>query len=462
MKYPKIFGSRHRVGVIGILNSGKTVFITSLINHVMHHDPAILRLRDGATKIVFDRELGPENAFEKFPYSAYRAEAHKFWPDKTERPSQYQCAVYRTDWHWTRGELSLVDIPGERVSDLLMVDKDYAGWSDWLLEFMSRDREHSYRDLCREYREFLASLGQGGDGPASAEDTARRVVERYSGLLARLALGYRPIVTPSAFVLSPGGVHLGENISKNDFSRCHPGLDARRAFAPLPADFRAKNPEIAKAFAGHYESYREEIAKPLWKMFSSCNELVFLVDIVTLLNANTDMYNGNRELVERIIDILSPGDSFFGVAMRSLWSALSLGHSGISGIQRLAFVATKADLVRREDRPRLEGLLRQMTRGFIDRLQMTRAALACEHLACSAVLSTESLADGRIRGGGPRNGFVLVDMEPPCVPESWPHSWKQGDYRFLGVAPKFPENTSVPPGHIRMDALVDFLLDPIS
>ena len=462
MGYPKIFGSKHRVGVIGILNSGKTVFITSLINHVKDHDPSILRLRDGATRIIFDGELAPEKPFERFPYSIYRAEAHKSWPDKTERPSQYRCTFYRTDWHWTHGELSLVDSPGERVSDLLMVDKDFAGWSDWLLEFMAKDREHSYRDLCREYLDFLVSLGQGGAGPVSAEDARRRIVEKYSGLLVRLALGYRPIVTPSAFVLSPGGVHLGENISRNDFSQCHPGLDAHQAFAPLPGDFRAKNPEVAKAFASHYGAYQEEIARPLWRMFSSCNELVFLVDIITLLNANTDMYNGNRELVERIIDILSPGDSLFGRAMRSLWSGLSFGHSGISGIQRLAFVATKADLVRREDRPRLEGLLRQMTKGFIDRLQMTKSALAFEHLACSAVLSAEALADGRIRGASPRNGLVLSDMEPPRVPESWPHSWKQGDYRFLGVSPKFPENASVPPGHIRMDALVDFLLDPIS
>ena len=60
-----------------------------------------------------------------------------------------------------------------------------------------------------------------------------------------------------------------------------------------------------------------------------------------------------------------------------------------------------------------------------------------------------------------KNGFVLVEMEPPRVPERWPDSWKQGDFLIQGVSPRFPENTSIPPDHIKMDSLVDFLLNDI-
>lgn len=44
-----VFSSKHRIGVIGILNSGKTVVITSLIHHIKYHDPKTLRLPDGGT-----------------------------------------------------------------------------------------------------------------------------------------------------------------------------------------------------------------------------------------------------------------------------------------------------------------------------------------------------------------------------------------------------------------------------
>lgn len=454
MNLQKTFLSSHRIGIIGILNSGKTVFITSMINHLMHHDPSILRFQNGNCKIVFDKEMGPENGFERFPYAKYRAEAHKYWPDKTERPYQFRCHFFRSDWHWTYGELSLLDIPGERVCDLIMAKQEYANWSDWLLEFMIKDQESAYIEFFQEYKNCLASLNQNSPPTQSVENLQKIIIGKYSQLLARLALGYRPIVTPSAFVLSPEGEHLGESISNNDFFRCHPGLDAKRAFAPLPADFRKRNPELTRTFAQSYDDYRKAVSEPLWNAFTSCNELVFLVDIATLLNANTAMYNGNRELIERIVEILSPGDSLFGRILRSIYSS-------ISGIQRIAFVATKADLFQKNDRPKLEILLQQMTKGFMERLKYNKSNLEYIHHACSAVLSTEVLSNGHVRGSDIRNRLSLLDIEPPRVPDTWPVAWKVGDYRFRGVSPKFPENMSIPPQHLKMDILMDFLLKPI-
>jgi predicted YcjX-like family ATPase len=166
------------------------------------------------------------------------------------------------------------------------------------------------------------------------------------------------------------------------------------------------------------------------------------------------MYNGNRELIERLVDILSPGDSLFGRILRPIWSS-------ISGIQRMAFIATKADLFRKDDRSKLEDLVRQMTKGFVERLIYQRSNLDCRYLACSAVLSTEALPDGHVRGLDIRNGLSLLDMEPPRVPDTWPVAWKVGDYRFRGVSPQFPENTSIPPQHLKMDTLMDYLFKPI-
>ena len=457
-----IWRSRHRIGVIGILNAGKTVLITSLINHIKHHDPDILRLRDGKTKIVFDKEEEPDSGLERFPYAKFRAEAHKVWPEQTERPSQFKCSFFRTDWKHTTGDLSIVDIPGERLCDLPMAAMDFGNWSDWLIDFMMQDREHSYRDLCQEYSNFLNTLGETTKDPQTAEVARKQITTRYSALLVKLAQGFRPIVTPSAFVLSPEGVHLSDFIFKDDLTRCHTGLDEERAFAPLPSGFRDKNPEIAKAFMKYYNDYKDKIAEPLNRIFKSCNELVVVVDVLDLLKCNTAMYNGNRELLGRTIDLLSPGHGFLNNIPRAVVPKKFRNLFMFKNIPRLAVVATKADLVRKEDRPRIEGLLRQMTREPVDRLHVTKSNVNCEFFACSAVRSTENLPDGKIMGAGSmKNGFRLIEIEPPTVPERWPDSWKEGDFNFKDVSPKFPENASVPPKHIKMDSLVDFLLKEI-
>ena len=458
----KIFRSKHRIGVIGTRYSGKTVFITSLISHIKNHNPEILRLKSGNTRIIFDTEHPAEKGFEKFEYTKHLAKAidHRCWPDQTEKTSQFRCSFFRTDWLWTIGELSISDIPGERLCDILMARMDYAQWCDWLLGFMDADQEHEYQKLYKEYEGFLDSLGDKPLDQTLLEETKNQIIQRYSALLVGLCLGYRPIVTPSTFILSTDGKHLGEFIDNKDFSQCHPGLDAQQVFAPLPSKFRENNPVLAKVFTQHYKAYQNKIAIPLLNLFSSCNELVILVDITTLLNGNTAMYNGNRELVERIVECLSPGDGLFGNIGRLL-SKFFGGHFGLGGIQRLAFVAPKADLVHKNDRPKLKALLEQMTKGFIDRLLQIKVKLACEYFASAAVKAAECLPDGKIKGYTNQDHPVLFESSPSNVPDEWPHSWNLGDHRFHSVGPKFPKNIGIPPPHINMDAIIDFLLAPI-
>ena len=118
--------------------------------------------------------------------------------------------------------------------------------------------------------------------------------------------------------------------------------------------------------------------------------------------------------------------------------------------------------------PRLEGLLRQMTSGFINRLVETKNRLQCEYFACSAVVSTIRQEGGKLASIYPepqKFGDKWVEVgdvwTPSDLPERWPDDWKDGDFKFRSVPPKFPKNIHTPPKHIKLEALLDFLLDPI-
>ena len=79
----KLLTSENRVGVMGTYNFGKTVFLTSLINHLLHHDPKRFNL--GKVYQIKNPVIRPVRGMPVFDYEKYRAELiHQgYWPAKT-------------------------------------------------------------------------------------------------------------------------------------------------------------------------------------------------------------------------------------------------------------------------------------------------------------------------------------------------------------------------------------------
>ncbi len=454
MKLPKFRLRRQRVGVVGLYRSGKTVFLTSLINHLQNHNPRQFRLGRGDVKLIFAGQREPSR-FAPFPYLQYRNELvnARQWPTKTRGISEYTFGYYRSDWHVTRGEMTLVDFPGERLADLMMAKASYDQWSDLLITIFRNHDE--YRALAEPY------LG-AFDAGVPAESA---VIEGYRQLLLRLFLGFRPIVSPSAFLLSPQGHWLGDVPEAQYLDRCFSGLDAARQFAPMPAAARQQQPDLRKAFAQRYDEYRREIALPLARWMRGCDALTVLLDVTTLLAAGEGMYQGNRELLSHLIQQLSPGKGYFGLSADVLSTVLSPVHGPLSAlldlnwheIDRVAFVATKADKVHESDRPRLADLVREMTEGLIAAHQARAVSLEVGYFACAAVKSTRSVSEGKLQA------FVGAGAEPSLfapsrVPEQWPPTWQHGQFLFPNVEPWIPPRRDAAPDHIELDRVADFLM----
>src|SRR5438067_283033 len=146
MDFYKIRTSEHRIGVVGLHTSGKTVFLTSLINHLKDHDPARFRLGNGDVTIRRFRELALDRGWDPFNYKGNRdAVVHDgTWPRKTTDRAQYTCAFERSDWRLADAKLKFYDLPGERIADAIMALRIYKDWSDHVLGLIANDK--TYRD----------------------------------------------------------------------------------------------------------------------------------------------------------------------------------------------------------------------------------------------------------------------------------------------------------------------------
>ena len=444
MQKPKLFKSIYNVAVVGLYRSGKSAFITSLINQIKS-DNGNFRIGDGSVQIHFDEELKVGNDVERFPYEKFRCDNNGRWPKKTKAAYEYRCSFFRSDWNWRHGELSLLDIPGERLADLPMAKMNFADWSDWLLDQVFQDNH--YRGLAEGY------LGVVSNENSSQEEA----LVAYREMLARFYKAYRPIITPSTFLLKENGEFTGTELVKGEISNSFVGLSESLQFSPLPAKVRQENSELSKAFISRFNQYKKKVAKPLANRLRQCNELVVLVDVTTLLAANTGMYNGNREVLEKVFQVLSPGKDIWGVGFDLMRKGLA-GYWRQRGISKVAVVATKADKVHDSQREKLTLLTKTMLGGIVKRRVLKSTDLDCRYFNCAAIKSTNSLSSGELEGRllGDTDASRYSASE---LPESWPAKWSEGEFVYPDVAPVFPENADLPPAHLGLDSLVDFLLE---
>lgn len=450
---------RRTVGVVGMYYSGKTVLLTSLIAHLRHHDPRRLPLdRDRKARITFLNELDPATGLPQFPFAQWHTALRDrhCWPRPTIRAEEYR-ARYAVDAWRSRLDLSLVDLPGDRLADMAMAPLGrFADWSDSVVKLLEADPEFSV--LARPY------LNHFNGHPAGNEQD---VVGRYKRLLAMLTADYVPLISPSTFLaLHPDGEHLDERVGdikglKKDqlvqkratLGVC--GLSESEQFAPLPAAARTASPTMTKLFERRYQQYRQTVVKPFADVLRRCDDVVVAVDVTVLLEGGHVMFNAYASFLEELVRALDPGLTTGGRVVDGLVRLGSLGLAKYRHVRRLILVATKADRVLPEDRDRLDGLLRDLTEPVLRRFQVQRW-LQVETCVVAAVHCTEP-------GERPETLRYLRDdrqVERPVsrVPEEWPEESKPGEFRFPRPQPSLPPNRFALPRHVNLDRLVRLIL----
>ncbi|MFP4027356.1 MAG: YcjX family protein [Candidatus Brocadiia bacterium] len=442
----------HRLGVLGLYESGKTVLLTSLIDHLKYQEPDRFSLgKEGKARIrkFQENEPDPGSEWERFRYARYRdALAHGQWPPDTSDRLQYACEFQRTDRNrWQR--LKFYDFPGERIADIGMYKCSYEAWSQSMIKRFEDDRR--YRDRVREY----LNLQKEGDIEEG------KVVYAYKKALARLACAYKPLISPSVFLLDVSGNHASTgSVEEIAEDRCA-GLDEDRQFAPLGKKCQEENRKLSRTFAARYDEYRKKIVRPWVKGLKKCHGLAVLVDVTMVLSGGTGMYDDNQALIRELLRTLEPNDGLLlrNVKALSRQALPSLWCPG--GISKIAFVASKSDKVHPLDMDNYKNLMRTM----VERDALDLDHVKTEYLTCSAAISTDVVEKHErtlcgfpaTNGDNGREADEKQKFEVSKVPHDWPREWEPGEYSFPNVRPVMIDRKDYPPNHENLDKLFNFL-----
>ncbi len=435
------FKQQKRVALTGIAGGGKTVFLTSLISHLAEFGQVGFHLGK-AVDIADFRCLAPKSSWPPvFPHSNFREDlARGRWPGKTTDCSQYECEFKRSDWKLFAQRMSFFDFPGERVADsAIAAYSSYGQWSDHMLAHFAR--YHDYSLAAGPYLEYI-------DQDNISEDILLKV---YRETLARLILAFKPLVSPSVFLLDQNGLPAFPGTPEQIAAQRITGISAANQFAPLSLKARQKDPDLTVKMASNYKEYRKTVVMPVFENISRAGSLVVLVDIPSLLAGGVGRYNDDRQMLLDLFEVLRPRSDLGSLLMKyfTFWQ---------KSLSRIAFVAAKADMVHPMDieNRKMINLLKMMT----DRARKMLPEVMAEWFVCSACYSTFPVeGNRRLRGKIVYNNPVkeFKEYNVPELPETWPEKWSPGEYQFYKVYPDAPENYLIPPRHMGLDQVFEFI-----
>ncbi|MCK5915626.1 MAG: YcjX family protein, partial [Deltaproteobacteria bacterium] len=301
----RIMGRRSplRIAIVGSQASGKTVFLTSLIDHLQHHDPQALKLGSGV-EILKCETLKNSSGFAPFPFEYNRSTLvhNNAWPEKTTDVSEIRLKLdlKRGNKKIEQVCLEFLDFPGEGAADFLMFSRTYSEWSDVVLGSIQADC--CYSELARNFNTVVASsFDERGLFYAYKMFLGEALVQRYSR-----------IITPSVYLIDSAGKRPAGNGTPESWSQerfC--GLSASEQFVPLPESVRLQNNSLVKKFEARYRKYRNRIVNPLVDWLEDADQMYILLDIVQILMGGYSMYNDEQIIAERVLEICDNNRSFW-------------------------------------------------------------------------------------------------------------------------------------------------------
>ncbi|MFW3613897.1 YcjX family protein [Billgrantia antri] len=437
-----------RLAVTGLSRSGKTAFLTSLVNQLRHAGlEARLDLmpaaRDG--RLLGARRVSqPDLGVPRFPYDQAMAALDSVpprWPEPTRGISELRLSIrYRPARRaWLRSEtaelsLDLFDYPGEWLLDLPLLGHDYLGWSRATLADAGEQR----RALLAEWEGIAAGLDPAAE--ANEAELADIAALYARSLQAAREAGFANL-QPGRFLL-PGDLEGAPVLQ----------------FFPLPALADADEKELAKlppesvyaTLAARFRHYQQHIVRPFYRdHFRRFDRQIVLVDVLGALNAGPERF---EDLSQALTTLMQS----FDYGKRSLLSRLFAPR-----IDKLAIVATKADHVTPEQHAKLTALLEAL---LAEPLQDLRYAnVPVKALSLAAIRATEAHEVAQkgehtpaLRGTTLEGEEVLVF--PGEVPARLPETafWARQGFDFRAFRPASREDGALP--HIRLDAALDWLI----
>ena len=438
------------LAVTGLSRSGKTAFITSLVNQLLEaNDSAVLpffSVHQQGRLYGARRESQPDLSVSRFAYEDGMTKLNgqpPCWPSPTNGVSQIRLRLkYRHQGGLRRmlaedGQmiLDITDYPGEWLLDLPLLQMTYVQWCRqfWL------DMEDEHRASLAA--QFLTEVKQLQSAEPGDENLLQSLAASFTAYLHKAkAAGYQ-LIQPGRFVL-PGEL-AGAPVLQ---------------FFPVPMDevpsldwqtpARGSNADL---LVMRYEHYKSQVIKPFYRdHFSGFDRQVVLVDCLSALNQGANSFNDLQKAINWLLASFHYGKSNL---LKRLFSPK---------IDKLVFAATKADHITADQQENLVKLLESMLHSA--RQDIHFEGVITESTAIAAIRASTSgtslyqgeqlnVLHGRNDSG---EGITLFPGEVPSTCPA-PGFWHSQGFDFPHFSPPKRDALSALP-HIRMDQILEFLL----
>lgn len=441
------------LAVTGLSRSGKTAFITSLVNqlinegnnsHLSFFNP-VHQGRFIAAKRVPQKNLH----IGRFEYDASLASfcnEPPTWPQATNGISELRLAIrytpknsllkYATDTATLY--LDITDYPGEWLLDLPMLNQTYEEWSEstYALMLESPRNERS--------KTFIEKVNQLDPFEPVDEQHLADLAKEYTDLLHqfRHELGLS-VIQPGRFIL-PGDLADAPILQFFPYTAFE-NID-------INAYQNAQDDTLIGMLRARFIEYKERVVRKFYKEhFVNFDRQIVLADCLTPLNNGESSFNDLQHAITLILESFNYGQS-------SLFSRLFSPK-----IDKLLFAATKADHVTPEQHQNLVSLLNQLV--YKTKHQLNYETIEMKTLAIASVKTTQvgnSLHNGQplpVLQGRRADNDKLITLFPGAVPDKLPKSsfWEDQQFNYIAFKPQQICDVHECLPHIRMDQAMQFL-----
>lgn len=439
------------LAVTGLSRSGKTAFITAMVNQLLNiHTgarlPLLSAVREGrlsGVKRIPQRDPG----IARFSYDEGIARLYGIppaWPRPTRGISEIHLALrYRSDTSLTRHfhnsstlYLEIVDYPGEWLLDLPMLAQDYLSWSQQMTALLSGQRAQ----WATEWRQ----LSTGLNPLASAdENQLAEIAAAWTAYLQRCKQQGLHFIQPGRFVL-PGDMAGAPALQFFPW----PDLD----MVDTATLARAGKHTNAGMLRERFNYYCEKIVRGFYKNhFLRFDRQIVLVDCLQPLNSGALAFNDMRLALTQLMRSFHYGQR---TLFRRLFSPV---------IDKLLFAATRADHITPDQHASLVSLLRQLIQDAWQNAAFEGITMDCLGLASiqatqNGVMEMRGEKIPALRGHRLSDGKGLT-FYPGEVPARLPGQdfWQKQGFQFEEFRPQVTD-ADKPLPHIRLDAALEFLL----
>ncbi len=442
------------IAVTGLSRSGKTAFITSLVNQLLNEGVGsqltLFKPMQEERFIAAKRIPQPHLHIARFDYekamSAFNQSPPQ-WPEPTKGISELRLAIrYKVNSGLLKLTsdtatlyVDIADYPGEWLLDLPMLNQDYKQWSEQMCGLLNQAPRKIY---AQSLFERLLTLDVFAE---LDENLLASLANEYTQLLHffREELGLS-VIQPGRFIL-PG------ELENTPILQFFPLPDIHSLDVGLYEN--APENSMVGMLKKRFDEYKRQVIKPFYKNhFMRFDRQIILADCLSALNHGVSHVEDLKLAISLIMESFSYGKS--GVFSR-LFSPK---------IDKLLFAVTKADHVTADQHVQLEMLLNELihnVRSELNYEQITMKTLALASIqATKAGVSEYQGKDISVLQGKRLSDNKLLTLFPGSVPKSLSHreTWPDQGFNFISFAPfdKTAMHEVLP--HLRMDHALQFLI----